>query len=280
MPPTESQMRKSPSISVLLSVYNSEKYVAIAIESILNQTFADFELIIVDDRSTDSSWEIVQKYAKQDKRIVALRNDVNLGGCRTLIKGLEYCTGKYYARLDNDDWSYPDRLEKQFSFLEAHPDVGIVGGTMEIINESGQVTGKRKYNLFDSEIRKNIFRYSPFSHPLVMIRKSILDKVGGYNPEYAPADDYEMYFRIGKESKFANLEDVILQYRMTPGSITFNRTKKMELSTVKVRNLYKGDSCYKFGWGDQLYNLLHYFSIFIIPPRAKIYIFNLLRNTR
>ncbi len=276
----ESPKQKFPAISVLLSVYNSEKYVAIAIESILNQTFADFELIIVDDRSTDSSWDIVQRYAKQDKRIIVFRNEVNLGGCNTLIKGLEFCTGKYYARLDNDDWSYPDRLEKQFNFLEAHSDVGIVGGTMEIINKNGDVIGKREYNLSDSEIRKKIFRYSPFSHPLVMIRKSILDKVGGYDPEYAPADDYEMYFRIGRESKFANLADVILQYRMTPGSITFNRTKKMELSTIKVRNLYKKDHSYKFSWTDQLYNWMHYLSIFVIPPKVKIYIFNLLRNSR
>lgn len=277
---TGSSGTESPAISVLLSVYNAEKYVAIAIESILNQTFADFELVVIDDCSSDSSWEIVQNYTRQDKRIVALKNEVNLGGCKTLIKGLTLCKGKYYARLDNDDWSYPDRLEKQFNFMESHPEVGIVGGTMEIINERGEVIGKRKYNLSDHEIRKKIFRYSPFSHPLVMIRKSIIDKVGGYNPSYAPADDYELYFRIGRVASFANLADVLLQYRTTPGSITFNQTKKMELSTIKVRNLYKRDSAYKFSIIDWLYNFAHYSSIFIIPSNIKIYLFNLLRNAR
>ena len=94
---------------------------------------------------------------KQDDRIIAMRNEVNLGGCKTLNVGLKLAKGKYVARLDNDDWSYPDRLEKQFNFLESHPDVGIVGGAMEIMNQNGEVTGKRTYNISDLEIRKQIF---------------------------------------------------------------------------------------------------------------------------
>lgn len=278
MTSTGSLKQKTPAITVLLSVYNAEKYVGIAIDSILNQTFTDFELIAVDDRSTDKSWEIVQQYAKQDSRIIALRNEVNLGGCKTLNVGLKLAKGKYVARLDNDDWSYPDRLEKQFNFLESHPDVGIVGGVMEIMNQSGEVTGKRTYNISDDEIRKKIFRYSPFSHPLVMTRKSVLDKVGYYDPAYAPADDYDLYFRLGSESKFANLPDVLLRYRIVQGSITSKQTKKMELATIKVRNHYSKNSHYNFTYADKLYNFLHYISIFIIPPKTKIYLFNLLRN--
>lgn len=278
MPSTKPLKQNLVAVSILLPVYNSEKYVAVAIESILNQTFTDFEFIIIDDCSSDTSWEIIQKYSRNDRRIVALRNEINLGGCNTLNKGLQLSKGKYIARLDNDDWSYPDRLKKQFNFMEAHPDVGIVGGAMELINESGEVIGKRKYNLSDFEIRKKIFRYSPFSHPLTMIRRSVIDKVGGYNPEYAPADDYELYFRIGKEAKFANLADVLLQYRVVQGSMTFSLTKKMELTTIKARYLYSKDNCYKFNMADQLYNSIHYLSVFIIPPKIKIYLFNLLRN--
>ena len=271
---------KSPAISVLLPVYNAEEYVANVIESILQQTFADFEFIIIDDYSSDKSWEIVKKYSKKDKRIIALKNKYNLGGCKTLNKGLKLARGKYVARVDHDDWSYQDRLEKQFKFMELHSKVGIVGGIMEIINETGKVIGKRKYSLSDSEIRKRIFWYSPFSHPLVMIKKSILDKVGYYNPAYVPADDYELYFRIGKESKFANLPDVLLQYRIIKSSMTYNLTRKMELATFKVRSLYAKDKHYKMSKIDQFLNVIQYFSFFIIPPRIRISLFNLLRNKK
>ena len=274
----ESFMEKKPTITVLLSVYNAENYVGIAIESILKQSFTDFELIAVDDCSTDKSWDIVQQYMKLDSRVIAKRNEVNLGGCKTLNVGLKLAKGKYIARLDNDDWSYPNRLEKQFDFLEAHPDVGIVGGVMEIMNQHGEVTGKRKYNISDQEIRNKIFRYSPFSHPLVMIRKSILDKVGSYDPAYAPADDYELYFRIGNESQFANLPDVIMRYRVIPSSITFMQTKKMELATINVRNQYSKNPNYNFTLVDKIYNAFQYLSVYIVPSRLKIYLFNLLRN--
>jgi|WetSurMetagenome_2_1015567.scaffolds.fasta_scaffold01836_13 glycosyltransferase involved in cell wall biosynthesis len=276
----ESLRAKFPAVSVLLPVYNSEKYVAIAIESILQQTLKDFEFIIIDDHSSDNSWEIVKKYAKKDKRIIALRNKHNLKGCNTLNKGHALAKGKYIASIDHDDWSYPDRLEKQFNFMELHPKIGIVGGIMEIINEAGKVVGKRKYHLSDGEIRKNIFRYSPFSHPLIMIRKSILDKIGGYNQDYVPADDYELYFRIGKESMFANLPEVLLQYRVIASSMTHSLTRRMELATFRVRNLYSKDKDYRMTIIDKFLNALQYFSFFIIPSRIRISLFNLLRNTQ
>lgn len=270
---------RTPLVSVLLSVYNSEKYVAIAIESILNQSFDDFEFVIIDDASIDSSWDIIKKYSKVDSRIIAIKNNINIGGCKTLIKGLELCSGKYIARLDNDDWSYPDRLKKQVEFMEEKNDVGILGGSIEIINENGSVLGKRVYELSDAEIRKKIFFCSPFAHPAVMIRKSILDLVGPYDPEYAPADDYELYFRIGRKSKFANLEDCILQYRVISSSMTNRLTKKMELATICVREQYSLDNSYDFNLLARLYNKLHYISIFFIPSKLKIISFNFFRNS-
>jgi glycosyltransferase involved in cell wall biosynthesis len=272
-------MNKTPAISVLISVYNAEKYVSFAIESILNQTFSDFEVIIVDDCSSDASWSICQKYVQQDSRIIAIRNKINLGGCETLNVGLRLVKGKYVARQDNDDWSYEDRLAKQFHFMEAHPDVGIVGGSMEIIDETEKIIAKRSYNLTNKAIRKKIFQYSPFAHPLVMIRKSILDSVGYYNCEFAPADDYDLYFRIGKISDFANLNDILLKYRVVSTSLTNTRTKKMELATIKIRKNYQNDPCYEASLFDKIYNIVHLISIYVIPPNIKIYLFNLIRNS-
>jgi len=269
----------NPEISVLLSVYNAENFISESIESILNQSYSNFELIIVDDCSTDESFEICKGYAITDHRIILLRNPANLGGCQTLNEGLKHARGKYVARQDNDDWSYPDRFAKQIKFMEDNPEVGILGGSMEIINETGEIIGKRIYQTTDFSIRKNIFLYSPFSHPLVMFRKSILDKVGHYDCEYAPADDYELYFRMGRISKFANISDVLLKYRIVATSLTNKRTRKMELKTIGVRKKYRNTGNYRITFFDRTYNFFHLLSVYLVPAKIKIYIFNILRNS-
>lgn len=273
-------MSRTPPISVTLPVYNAERYLSSAIESILQQTFKDFELIISDDCSQDSSWEIIQQYAKKDKRIKAKRNKKNLNGCENLNSCIRLAKGAYIARADNDDLSYLERLAKQYQFMETHPEVGILGGTMELIDDDGSIIGKRIYNKTDPEIREKLFRYSPFSHPLVMIRKSVLDQVGLYNVAFAPADDYELYFRIGKVSKFANLPDILLQYRVVKGSMTHRLTRKMELATIRVRNKYSSDPEYHMSIIDKTYTFLHYCSIYTVPPELKIRLFNFLRDSK
>lgn len=267
-----------PLISVLMPAYNAEKYISSAIESILNQSFKDFEFIIIDDCSIDITWKIIQKYTLKDKRIIALRNKKNIKSCYTLIKAMQLAKGRYIAIMDNDDISYPNRLEKQFEFLQIHPEVGIVGGVMEIIDKKGNHVAKRRYHLTDSNIRKYIFLYSPFSHPLVMIRKSVLDQVGYYNPKYAPADDYELYFRIGKISKFANLPDVLLKYRIVSSSITNSSTRVMELATITVRNIYRNIAPYRMTFIDKILTSIQYIGIYLLPSKIKIWLFNLLRN--
>ena len=267
-----------PLISVILSVYNCDQYVAESINSILNQSFKDFELIIIDDASTDASSEICQFFASTDPRIKFIRNKINLGGCETLNVALKYARGKYIARQDNDDWSYPYRLQKQFEFMESNPQVGILGGNMELINEFGQSIGHRNYHQTDGEIRKHIFRYSPFSHPLTIFRKLAMIEYGYYNKKYAPADDYELYFRIGQGYKFANLPITLLKYRILPNSLTNSRTLKMERSTIRVRELYLKSSFYFPTLWDWTYNQLHKVSIYIIPSKVKIQLFNFFRN--
>ncbi len=262
-----------------MPAYNTEKYIGEAIESILNQTFKDFEFIIVDDGSSDKTWEIIQEYARKDDRIVALRNKKNSKICITLNNGIVIAKGKYIARMDADDWSYPDRLEKQYKFMEENPEVAISGGTMEVCDEKMNVLNKRTYNLSDEEIRKKLFRYSPFSHPLVIIRKNILDKTGFYNPELVYAEDYDLYFRIGMFSKFGNLKDTILRYRMMKNNSTSRKLKEMESKTLTIRKKAVIKYGYKMSLIDKLYSSVHYLSMFIVSPKIKIWLFNLLRNS-
>lgn len=273
-----SQKPIRPLVSVIMPAYNAEKYIGEAIESILHQTFREFEFIIVDDASTDSTWSVIERYALKDKRIRTYRNRKNMKSCRNYIKAMNLAKGKYLAIMDNDDVSFPYRIEKQFEFLEKHPEVGIVGGTIEIIDNNGNYVAKRKYHLTDGDIRKNIFKYSPFAHPLVMIRKSVLEQIGYYNPEYAPADDYDLYFRIGKVAKFANLSDALLKYRVLPNSITNKTTRRMDLLTIKIRFAYSNNYPYQITLFDRLLALMQFTAIFFVPAKVRVWLFNLWRN--
>jgi len=269
-------MSENPKISVLMPAYNAEKYIGEAIESILNQTFKDFEFIVIDDCSTDKTWEIIQKYAANDLRIRFFKNEKNLKLSLTLNKGIDLCRSQYVARMDADDFSYPDRLEKQYNFMENNPEVGISGGSMNVCDQFLNVRSVRNYNLTDEEIRKHIFRYSPFCHPLVIIRKAVFDKVGKYDTNFNPAEDYELYFRIGVLYKFGNLKDTLLKYRTVEKSMTTGSTKKMELETIRIRNQYANG--YHMSLADKVYTMFQYFSIFIIPAWVKIRIFSFLRD--
>ena len=159
-----------------MPAFNAQEYITHAINSILCQTFKQFELIIIDDKSSDNTWKIIKSFTKKDKRIIAIRNKENVKLSKTLNIGIKEAKGTYIARMDADDWSYPDRLEKQLVFMENNPEIGIVGGTMEIVNVKGETISFRKYPLDDQKIRHKIFLYSQFCHPLIMIRKSILMK--------------------------------------------------------------------------------------------------------
>jgi len=270
----------NPLISVVMPAYNVERYIAVAIRSILNQTFKDFELVIIDDGSTDSTPQIISKCKEIDQRIVALQNDKNLKLGRTLNKGIKAAKGKYIARMDADDISLPDRFGKQVKFMEENPEVGILGGTMVVMGKDGRVISERRYYTRDAEIRKNIFKFSPFCHPAVIIRKTVLEKSGLYDPCYNPVEDYELYFRIGFHAKFANLEDSLLRYRIAAGSMTTRGLREMELKTVDVRKKFFDSGVYKATTTDKIYNLAHLISILvpIIPPKQKIRLFTKVRS--
>ena len=268
-----------PKASVVLPAYNSARFLAPSIESILAQTFSDFELVIVDDCSTDATWQIIQKYAVIDPRVVALRNAQNLNLARTLNRGIAVAKGRYIVRMDHDDISTLDRIHKQVSFLDTHPDVGIVGSAMEIIDEGGATIGVRRYHLEDKDIRRHIFLYSPFCHPATVLRKDVLNRVGGYDHRYNPAEDYELYFRIGLHAKFANLEEPLLRYRVVRGtSMTTGGTRRLERATIAVRRKYARTPPYKMRTIDRVYNASHHLSMFLIPSRLKSWLFSKLRN--
>lgn len=270
-------MQNDPLVSVITPAYNAEKFIAETIESILNQTFKDFEYIILNDKSTDNTLKIIQEYAKKDSRIIVIDNEKNLGIAGNRNEGIKKAKGKYIVWQDADDISLPMRIEKQCQFMEEHPEVGIMGGFLEIFDESG-IVGIRKYDANDENLRKKIFLFSPVAQPASIVRKKALDEAGEYNLEYPPAEDIDMSFRIGMKYSFANLQEVTIRYREHPNSATFTKLKKIELSTLKIRRIYAKSPQYTISIFAVLYNILQFIFIFIIPPKLKIWIFNKVRN--
>lgn len=203
-------------VSVILPVYNAEKYLEEAIESILNQSFDDFELIIIDDGSTDLSASIIQSY--QDQRIVFISNHQNKRLIETLNIGLSRAKGKYIARMDADDISLPDRLSKQVEFLENNIDYVLVGTNYQTFGFSSEVSD---LPITDEEIKLELFFKCPLAHPTVMIRNEVIQKKQIYYPaEFLHMEDIALWFKLMNEGKFANLRDVLLKYRIDGQNIS------------------------------------------------------------
>lgn len=271
---------KGPKISVIMPVYDAEKFLESSIKSILNQTYKDFEFIIIDDGSKDDSWKIIQKYKKIDRRIKVLRNKQNLRATKSLNRGLKIAKGKYIVRSDADDWSYPSRIEKQYNFMESHPEIGVGGGTIEVCDSNLRVLNKRRYPFTDKGCRKIIFRYSPFAHPATIWDTKILKSIGGYNENIPLSQDYELYFRMGRVKKFGNLATTLIKLRTHSDSSSIIRGRYQEQYAIYCRIKAFLELGYNMTFFDKLYTFVQMMSMVIIPPRIKFWIFNYLRRSR
>ena len=210
-----------PKISVVMPVYNGEKYIEEAIDSILNQTFSDFEFIIIDDGSTDKTESIIKSY--NDKRIKYIKNEKNLGVARSLNKGLDIAQGEYIARMDADDISLPKRFKKQLRYMSKHKDIAVCGSAIELF---GGEKVKKVYTVTGTENMKiNMLFGSCLYHPTVMMRASIVKKDGyRYDEEYDKVEDFELWTRIIYRYKINNVKNVLLRYRKHENQVTQNYT--------------------------------------------------------
>ncbi len=223
----------SPKISVILPVYNAQETLTEAVDSILRQTFADFELLIFDDASTDATPEILQQYAASDRRIRMFRNERNMNYCYGLNKGLALAEAPIIARMDADDVSMLDRFERQYALLEAHPEITLCAGRMELY-EAGSVI---RFPLRDEEIRVHLLRDSCMPHPSWMGRKEAFLEAGGYACDFLPAEDYALLAMLSAMPgvRFANLPEPIIRYRMHPHLDRSAYREKQRLGAAGVR---------------------------------------------
>ncbi len=218
-----------PLVTVLMPVYNCEKYLSTSIESILHQTFTDFEFIILDDGSTDDSINIIQSYCAQDQRIRLIRNDQNMGIAYSLNKGINIAKGKYIARMDADDISKPERLEKQVEFLETHNEVGILGCCAQVVDASGKLIEHYSVPENHSLIVWILPFGRAFAHPTVMMRTDLIQNIGGYSTDIIYGQDVDLWIRAVGKTQFANLMEELFIYRTHANSVTgTHRQKQLE----------------------------------------------------
>ena len=226
------KISKQPQITVLMPVYNVSLYVKEAVESILNQTFADFELLIINDGSKDDTRDEVLKIT--DERIRFVENETNIGLANTLNRGIELARGKYIARMDGDDISVLNRLQKQFDFLENNPDIDICGAGYEFF-------GSKNYKVMYPETNENIKIGLLFGCCMIipLYRRASIQRVGlRYDQEYFPAEDYRFWTEcMIKGLKMHNIQEILFRYRMHPTQVSEVMTNQAQM-TVKVRTNY------------------------------------------
>ncbi len=214
----------APRVSVVLPVYNAERYLRPAVESILAQTLDDWELVAVDDGSRDSSLAILRKYEARDPR-VRIVSRPNTGIVGALNDGLAAARGELVARMDSDDISLPERLAKQVAFLDAHPDHVLVGSQVMLIDPEGSDLCPKRDTEYTHEGIDNahLNHRWPLVHPTVIMRKSAVARVGGYRTKYEWLEDLDLFLRLAEVGKLASLPDVLLRYRLHTGSVCHTR---------------------------------------------------------
>lgn len=244
-------MKKAPQISVIMSVYNQKKpeQLDAAIQSVLQQTYTDFEFIIYNDGSDAEVSAHLQKYIKVDKRIRLIEDEVNRGLAYSLNACIDVAEGKYLARMDDDDICDPDRFMVQYDYMERHPEIAYIGCNAKLMDEKG-VWGIRQMPEYPDE--KSFLRYSPFIHPTVMIRREVLENENGYNAskETLRCEDYELFMRLWKRGyKGHNIQLDLLSYREERAS--YKKRKfcyRMDEMRLRYRNFKELGLLFPFGW--------------------------------
>jgi len=217
-----------------MSVYNGERHLREAVESILNQTFCDFEFIIVDDASTDSTPEILREYAKQDERIRLLRNAYNLGITRSLNRGLKLVHGEYIAHLDADDISLPSRLKLQTRFLDAHPQVGALGAAVEVIDEQSKTLSEEPVSTEHEALQALLLVDNCLCHSTLMARRALVQALGGYDERLRYAQDYNLWWGLSCLARLAALPEVLVQLRVVGKSISKLHRQEQLKDALKI----------------------------------------------
>ena len=246
-----------PLVSVIMSAYNAQNYLKESIESILNQTYENFEFIIINDGSIDKSLEIIKYYAKKDKRIIVISRE-NKGLIYSLNEGIKKAKGKYIVRMDADDISLHNRLEEQVKFMEKNKDVVVCGTSAIVFDDNNE----SKWKVFTNEkrIKAELLFSSPFIHPTVVMRREIILKYNlFYDKNYTYAEDLELWNRISRYNlKMGNINKILFKYRNTPNSVTKSADKEFQERYKIISSIFKENLKLLGVENSEEENLLHF----------------------
>lgn len=271
---------KFPVVSIILPTYNGAMFVVDAIKSIIDQTFNEWELIIVDDGSMDETGKIVSSLAGKDDRIKYFKNDKNLGIQKSLNRGLKEAKGEYIARIDDDDvWADKDKLKEQIEFLENNREYILVGTGTIVVDENGNEIVRYSLPEKDDDIRKKILSKNCFTHSSVIFWKDAVLKLGGYSEEKDTlhVEDYDLWLRLGRVGKFTNMPFYGVRFTLRGGAISSTNKIDQFRKDIKLARKYKND--YPNFWRAFMFGYLRlYFYVFlksIISENIKNKIFKL-----
>jgi len=200
----------SPRVSIVMSVFNGGSEVVIAVDSIICQSYQLWELVIVDDGSTDNTSQIVKQYAKKHQNIRVLTNKINMGLAYSLNEAIKHSNGEYIARMDADDIALPNRIEEQVNYFDSHPKVSVLGTGSEVVTPSKKTIVLKPET--HEEIVKSIEKINPFFHSSVMMRRDFVDAMSGYSAKYLRAQDYDLWLRGVDQFRYHNLQKVLMTY--------------------------------------------------------------------
>jgi glycosyltransferase involved in cell wall biosynthesis len=257
-----------PLVTVLMTAHNAERFIDLAIESLVKQTYSRLEIIIVDDGSTDQTPQKITAWTKKDGRIRAFYLPQNCGPSLASNFGLTQAQGEYLARMDADDIAFPDRLEKELDFLLNHPEVVIVGGQCLLIDEAGEIFGEKRFPLEHAAIYRSLFKMNPIQHPTCLINCRLLPEGRVfYHNHSILAHDLELIFELAQFGRLANLSEPILYYRQIPTSLSLRNPKETFRATFAIR--HKALRAYQYrptlsGW---LCHLTQFLTVALLPQK-------------
>ncbi len=251
--------------------YNAERFIEPAMKSIMNQTYKDFELIIIDDCSSDSTSKIVKAFMKKNKGVICVKNERNMGVAVSLNKGIHMAKGEFVARMDADDIAEPSRIEFQVKYMSQNSDCIVCGTNIYLIDDKDRVIGRRVYVEEDKRIKRRLLLANPFAHPTTIIRKNILIKKNIFYSDHFPrAEDYHLWLRLADYGTYANLNMFLLKYRISDSTIKHMYCREMLADTIRLKLKF---GCYK--QMSSFFTLLLEMVLFLLPRKVIIYLFRM-----
>lgn len=268
--------RTSPLVSVVIPVFNGAGYLEEAVESVQRSFYRTFEVLLIDDGSTDKSRDICRRLTEKYKNVRFFDMKVNRGLGRVLNFALKNARGTYIARLNQDDRMLPHRLQTQVNFLEKHPETTAVGSTIRLFDNQGH-TQIVRFLANDEDIKRMWYIVSPFSDPSVMYRKDVAIAAGGYDQEFWPADDTHLWYRMGMRGKLANIQKPLVEVRWHDGAASVRFFRRLALKTFQMHQ-WTHENVHAAGWLVQFYWIVQLIAGYTLSPQTNWNIYRKLKK--